>query len=83
MKVLKELLKVKKNLGEKALYKQDEIQEVLTEEIKLNAEELKGEMLEKAREISTIGEIDAIKKNFRQILKIVKEAEELDEDMKN
>ena len=83
MKVLKELLKVKKNLAEKALYKQDEIQEVLTEEIKLNAEELKGAILEEVKKVSSLEEIDSIKKNFKQILKIVKEAEELDEDMKN
>jgi hypothetical protein len=83
MKVLKELLKVKKNLAEKALYKQDEIQDVLTEEIKMNAEELKGAILEEVKKVSSLEEIDSIKKNFKQILKIVKEAEELDEDMKN
>jgi len=83
MKTLKELLKVKKNLAEKALYKQDEIQDVLTEEIKMNAEELKGAILEEVKKVSSLEEIDSIKKNFKQILKIVKEAEELDEDMKN
>jgi len=81
MKEIKRIMKTKKSLAEMELFYQEELQTLLTKEVEQQVSEMEEGMFRRIKAVSDIGEIDVIKKEYKQAQKIVAAAKKLDKEI--